>query len=316
MSLPACSEEEFLDLFIKWGATRTAKTLGISERAVYQRRRNMESKLGVRLNPSSTPARTVNNPEYPQRANYELDSGVILVASDAHYWPGIVSTAHKAFVKACEVLKPQIVVMNGDAFDGSTISRHPPIGWESSPSVIEELNACKDRLGEIQAAAKNSILVWTLGNHDARFETKLATVGSEYRGVHGMHLQDHFPEWRPAWACWVNDDVVIKHRYKGGVHATHNNAMSSGKSMVTGHLHSLKVTPYDDYNGCRWGVDTGTLADPYGPQFRDYTEDNPRNHRSGFAVLTFSAGRLLPPEVVQVSGENEVAFRGKFHAVP
>ena len=56
----------------------------------------------------------------------------------------------------------------------------------------------------------------------------------------------------------VNGNVVIKHRMKGGIHAAHKNTLHAGTTMVTGHLHSLKVTPFSDYNGTRWGVDTGT----------------------------------------------------------
>jgi hypothetical protein len=41
----------------------------------------------------------------------------------------------------------------------------------------------------------------------------------------------------------VNDSVMVKHRWKGGIHATHNNAVESGVSFCTGHLHSAKVTP-------------------------------------------------------------------------
>ena len=105
---------------------------------------------------------------------------------------------------------------------------------------------------------------------------------------------------------------MIKHRGpKGGVHATHNNTIAAGKTMVTNHLHSLKVTPYDDYNGTRFGVDTGTLADPNGPQFLDYSEDNPKNHRSGFAVLTFRRGVLMWPEIVAVVDKDHVQFRGE-----
>ena len=118
-----------------------------------------------------------------------------------------------------------------------------------------------------------------------------------------------------AWSCWINDDVVIKHRLKGGVHATHNNTLSSGRTMVTGHLHSQKVTPYSDYNGTRWGVDCGTLADTEGEQFRNYTEDSPLNWRSGFAILTFNNGKLLPPEIVQVWDKDSVTFRGKVYDV-
>jgi hypothetical protein len=49
-----------------------------------------------------------------------------------------------------------------------------------------------------------------------------------------------------------------KHRMKGGIHAAHNNTLHAGTTMVTGHLHSVKVTPFSDYNGTRWDVDTGT----------------------------------------------------------
>jgi hypothetical protein len=113
-------------------------------------------------------------------------------------------------------------------------------------------------------------------------------------------------------SVWATPDVVIKHRWKGGTHATHANASLSGKTMVTGHLHSLKVTPFNDYNPfTRYGVDTGTLAHPNGPQFA-YGEDNPLNHRSGFVILSFSEGKLLMPEIVQVWGdEGQVEFRGQ-----
>jgi hypothetical protein len=104
---------------------------------------------------------------------------------------------------------------------------------------------------------------------------------------------------------------VIKHRWHNGVHAVYNNTLKSGKSIVTGHLHSLKVTPYSDYTGTRFGVDCGTLAEPQGPQFGDYLEQNPTNWRSGFIVLTMHKGRLLWPEIVNVLEQGVIEFRGK-----
>jgi hypothetical protein len=80
-------------------------------------------------------------------------------------------------------------------------------------------------------------------------------------------------------------------------------------------LHSLKVTPFDDYNGTRYGVDTGTLADVDGPQFENYLELSPTNWRSGFAVLTFHNGHLLWPELVAKYAENKIQFRGKIYDV-
>lgn len=316
MTKPVLTESDFIQLFETIGPARLAEKMQMNITGIYRRRWNLEKKYGRQIvapeNVGGTNTRV--GVAHPHRAMIEAN-GVVLVASDAHYWPKIVTTAHRALVKMIGELQPKAVVMNGDVFDGASISRHSPIGWESRPSVIDEIEACKERLEEIEKAAKNAKLVWTLGNHDGRFETRLATVAPEYAKVHGVHLRDHFPKWRPAWSCWAGSGTVIKHRYKGGIHATHNNAVNAGINIVTGHLHSLKVTPFADYNGTRFGVDTGTLAEPGGPQFIDYCEDNPTNWRSGFAVLTFHKGKLLWPEVVHVLGDGEYEFRGKVHTL-
>jgi len=207
------------------------------------------------------------------------------------------------------------VVCNGDALDGATISKHLPSGiGPKEPSIIEELKACQEALGEIEEEAKkarhNCRLLYTWGNHDARFNVRLAANAPQFAETFGFKLEDHFPTWEFCMTCWPTPDVVIKHRYKGGIHATHNNTVNAGKTIVTGHLHSLKVTPYSDYSGNRFGVDTGTLAEPYGPQF-SYGEDSPLNHRSGFAILSFIDGKLLWPELVHKWDEGQVEFRGK-----
>jgi hypothetical protein len=249
--------------------------------------------------------------EHPARVSLKVREGVVLVGSDGHYWPGRPSVAHRGFCAFAKELRPKAVIFNGDSFDGSRISRHPPIGWEKRPTVIEEIEACRERLGEIEKAAKGARLIHPLGNHDGRFETRLAQVAPEFARIHGFHLKDHFPAWEPCWDAWINNDVVVKHRYKGGRHAPSNNAVSSGKTMITGHLHSAKVEPITDLNGTRWGVDTGCLADPNAQAFVDYTENGPKDWRAGFCVLTFVGGKLLMPELVLVWDKKTVQFRGE-----
>lgn len=313
------TDAEFIELFrtLKSPAA-VAKRLGIAERNVHARRRRLENLHGIKLEATDIRARRFDHMQtahaHPKRLDLGILNGTILAFSDAHFWPGIRTTAFCGLLWAIEELKPQAVINNGDAFDGASISRHPRIGWDSTPSVIEELKACEAALGEIEEVAKaarhNVRLIWPLGNHDARFENRLAANAPQYEHVKGFSLKDHFPAWHPCWAVWNGDNTVIKHRLSGGIHATHNNTVKSGVSIVTGHLHSLKVTPYDDYNGTRYGVDTGTLADPQGPQFSNYLEEGPTNWRSGFAVLTFKDGKLLFPEVVKVHAPGQIEFRG------
>lgn len=320
MSVPACSEEEFIQLWKKHqSVSYMAKVLNVSERNINARRKNIEKKLGIILSSPDkrSPTFNITIPENGVRVKAEISDGVIVVASDCHYWPNIISTAHRAFIKIIKELKPKMVVINGDAFDGAGISRHPSQNWGSTPSVKEELDACRDRLGEIEDVSKGAKLHWTWGNHDMRFNARLAQqVGDAFKDVQGMNLTDHFPRWRFSTSIMVNDHTMIKHRWHNGVHAVWNNALKAGTSIVTGHLHSLKVTPYTDYNGTRYGVDTGTLANPFGDQF-EYAEDNPKNHRSGFAVLTFHNGKLMPPELCEVIDEDEglVYFRGQVFTV-
>lgn len=314
------SDEEFISLWrdLK-SATAVAKHLRLAITNVHRRRRNMEKKYKIALNSSDSRSQLYEHfkTSHKTSARYSLgvEDGPVLVFSDAHFWPGIETTAYLGLLWAIRTLKPKAVICNGDAFDGASISRHPRIGYDSKPTVVQELKACEAFLNEIEEVAKkarhNVKLVWTLGNHDARLENRLAAVAPEFQAVKGFSLTDHFPSWKLAWSCWATEDVIIKHRYKGGVHATHNNAVGGGKSIVTGHLHSLKVTPYSDYNGTRFGVDTGTLAEPDGPQFMDYLEDNPVNWRSGFAVLTFHKGRLMWPELVHRWQDGYVEFRGQ-----
>jgi hypothetical protein len=309
------TKDDFLKEFSSLGAREMADKYKITERQIYKRRRNLERILGVDVKPPTRGGHVQQLDQHPAAIQLGIQEGHILVGSDSHYWPGIVTTAHRAFVEFAKEFKPKVIIKNGDETDFPALSRHSPIGWENRPKVSDEVDACKAMLGEIEKASPKSRRIWPCGNHDGRFETRLATVAPEYAKVYGVHLKDHFPNWEPCWAAFVNNDTVIKHRIRGGIHATRNNTLQAGRSVVTGHLHSLKVTPLSDYNGTRWGVDCGTMADPYGPQFYNYTELNPLDWRSGFCLLTFEKGKLLWPELVWVSGPGEIQFRGKVHSV-
>ncbi len=305
------SETDFIEEYPKIGAAGIAEKYGITQRKVFDRRRKIELRRGISLQAPAKGGGILQFDQHPAVIPISIQNGHILVGSDSHYWPGIVTTAHRAFLEFAKEFKPKVIIKNGDEADFPQISRHAQIAWESRPKLSVEVDNLKAMLSEIEKTTPDARLLWPLGNHDARFESRLSQVAPEYADIHGVHLKDNFPKWEPCWAVFVNDDLVVKHRFKSGIHATHNNAMWAGRSIITGHLHSLKVTPLSDYNGTRWGVDSGTMADPYGPQFYNYTEINPVNWRSGFILLTFVNGRLLWPEIIWVSGKDEVQFRGK-----
>lgn len=298
-----------------------AAATGLAERSIYNRRARLADNgtvlhtAPVTQTGMGTPVRRwtplVMKPA--QRLNLNIPDGVVIVFSDAHYWPGLVSASHRALVVLIDRLRPRLIVANGDLLDGARISRHDRNGWEQQPTLAQEMGACLERTAEIEAVARKAELVWNLGNHDSRFEMYLSKRAPELEGMPGATLPEHFPKWTFSVSTVLNANgdhpVMVKHRHHNGVHATYNNTMKAGISVVTGHLHRLNVTAWGDYRGRRYGIDTGTLADPTGPQFT-YSEDAPSPHGEGFAVLTFREGRMLPPELVEVV-DGVAIFRGE-----
>ena len=243
------------------------------------------------------------------RRSYTCFDGIGIIFSDAHFWPGEPSTAFRALLKVAEAEKPNFVVANGDIIDGARISRWPVSSfddYEGRPTVTQELAVAQERMRAIVAATPEADHFWTLGNHDARFETYIGEHAPEAIGVPGTRLKDHFPDWRPAWSVMVNadtDPIMIKHRYRSGMYAPRNNVMNAQTHMITGHLHSQKIMEQTGYKQTLYGVDAGSILAPYSPQVIHYTEDNPVDWRSGFVVIKIAGGTLRRPQLVTVIDE-------------
>ena len=141
------SEEDFIRMFREYGTAEMSRKLGMSASMIRKRRRNIEIRLNKNIDSPNPHIGSGNKHakqvEHPARQHFSLQDGVVLIGSDAHYWPGEASTAHRAFVKFCKELKPDAVVLNGDVLDGASVSRHPPIGWENRPTLVDEIIACQ-----------------------------------------------------------------------------------------------------------------------------------------------------------------------------
>jgi hypothetical protein len=290
--------------------TELAKVFGMSVRAIQIRMRHIGvPPLGHKSQARLTPVQH----ESIGRLKVDITDGRIVVFSDAHFQPGCISTANRALLKMLPDLRPAVVVCNGDALDGAGISRWTKMFGAEPPTPAAELRAVDERMDEIADAAKGAKRIWTLGNHDIRLHSYIQSAAPALADMDAMDLRRLFPRWEFAWSLWVNDNTIIKHRFRGGMYAPANNVRGAlGMSFVTGHLHSLKVMPLSAYadKPTSYGVDTGMLAEPEWEAF-GYREDSPADWRSGFVVMTWRGGRLLWPEVVSVLSEGRVEFRGE-----
>ena len=310
------SDAEFVRIFETDGAGGIVKLTGQLENSVYHRRRRIEERLGRLLTAPSHQA--VN---YPGRVNLDLRNGTVLIGSDFHIWPGAESTCLRAFKKFTDDLKPNIVILNGDVMDFPRISRHPQ-NWESAPDPQEEIEAAQDHLQDIVSRCKRGARkLWTIGNHDLRFEASFANSTPQMRGVKGVHLADHFPAWEKAMSCRINEDVeggdtMVKHIPVGsGENATKNFVKKAGIHTVHGHLHRQGVQCVSNYRRYdTYGVDAGMVADKAHRAF-GYTQDAPLDWREGFALLTYLDGALMPPDLITKMDSRTVYFRGALHRV-
>lgn len=311
------SDGEFIEAWKRLGSPqRVSEALGLDLRGVYARRKSVEERHGIILDTiteghGGRPKVTV--PKQGFRAIKDNVRGTVIIGSDGHFWPGERSVAFGAMVEAVKDLRPQMVIMNGDSFDGARISRHPPGGYANLPEVSDELDAVRERHAELEAVAPPDCpLIWCAGNHDSRFTSRLAMAAPEYMKVRGFDIVDHFSHWQLCWSILLNGHTFVKHRWHNAQNAALLNAQKSGMSMATGHTHRLVVTPWADMTGIRYGIECGTLSEFDTESDKiSWTEDNPLNWHRGWVALTFDrTGRLLDPEVCRVI-DGTAYFRGQ-----
>jgi len=140
------SREKFVEVWNQYGsASKVAKYLDVTERAVMNRRRRIEKDTNEPLLAANEQAKPYFHLQHIKTSLNRVELGIldqtIIVFSDAHFWPNEYTTAYKGLLWAIKELKPHAIICNGDAFDGASISRHDPLGWSKTPTVIEELKA-------------------------------------------------------------------------------------------------------------------------------------------------------------------------------
>jgi hypothetical protein len=242
---------------------------------------------------------------YPRMISLELPKTTWIVGSDLHVWTGEPTLIFKAFCAVAKKLKVDGIVLNGDIIDGARISRHPSVRGSKAPKIEHEIETAKKWLKNLPFTKHR---LWTMGNHDLRLDNYVASNASEMDG-YIMSLSDHFRDWTFSFAFDLNG-TEIRHRFRSGIHGGWNNTLHSGVNIMTGHTHQLQVTAMRDRNGTRWGIETGMLADPFGPQF-EYSEGSPSRSQMGFVVVSFDEdGRMMPPETCEMVGGRPV-FRGQ-----
>lgn len=271
-------------------------------------RRCTEDMLGITLSAHNAKFSQQNN--WPRKSEHIEIDGSLVVFSDAHFWPHATGAAYFGLLEVLAEIKPQVVLDNGDSFDGATISRHAPISFDRLPSLAEEYECCMEHMDAIIDAAGDAEFYRNVGNHDLRFEGKMASKVPEMIGMPATTIGELFPKWKHNYSVVFNDELIAMHKWHCGIHAAWNNVLKAGKSIMTSHTHRLKILPHTDFSGRKYSIETGCLADPEGDQF-SYCLDTAKDWQPGFVVIEFDDNGMHP-ECAELIG-NRIRFRGKYY---
>ena len=117
------TDEQFIVEFKKLGGcSALARFHGLTVRATQQRRKSIEQRHGIVLQPSSNnySKEYTSKTDYVKRHNAKIKKGNVIVFSDAHFLPGEKSLAFYALLDVIKELKPKMIIANGDVFDGGS----------------------------------------------------------------------------------------------------------------------------------------------------------------------------------------------------
>ena len=307
------AHNEFATIWLEYAAkgatvSKIAAHFGLSERNTYLRRDRAQAALGIEL-PAPRDNRNALHPRL-DHLSLEIPNCRVLVGSDWHIWPGYRSRAEEAWFHVLRTETFDVVVLNGDVTDQPQVSRHGPSMSIPSPRLQDEIAEAQVRVAEVAKLARKRNkavrLIWIFGNHDIRMWRYIALNAPELGEM--LTFEQRFPEWEFTVSADINGGVCwLKHRWHGGIHAAYNNVLRAGGTIVTGDTHRLSQTRWGDFQGVKYGIETGMLGDPRGPQFT-YTDNNPVNWCPGFAELVITDE--VHCELVDCS-RREIRRRGK-----
>jgi hypothetical protein len=314
MPVAKCSDEEFIAIWRALGSpSLVAERLRVNPRNALDRRRSIENRYQILLpTTNDTRGQVLPSVEFERTRAFTVTDGVVIFFTDPHWLPDHSTVMQDAILKACDLLKPKLIICGGDAFDGTQISRWEPTRGHHKPADVRtQLESCVDHFDEIREACPSAEFGWTLGNHDIRLSRFVAVNAEQLLSMPYTRLEDWVKGWPISWRIDINPSTpgmtVIRHRNMAGM--LHLQAQKAGCHYVHGHLHKLNAHRFATFNGVRYSIDGGSVGDPTSDAF-DYAEGSP-DHQQGFVVLTYRKGNLMPPELVE-SVDGKAWFRGSF----
>lgn len=252
----------------------------------------------------------------------------VLIFSDTQI-PNQDKGLFKAMFAFIKDFKPDLIVLNGDILDVTTLSTHDfptKLGYDFNDE-IKIGNKFLDDLQKVAGKANPEVrYVFRGGNHEARVEKYLEKNASRLIGLKNNEDEDvvsipsllRLKERGIAWIPYMGD----KQELPGGVllhHGTRSSKNSGytamgyindlGASSVTGHTHRLGLVFKTLFDRVIFGMELGSTCET--KHKSEYTKDP--NWQKGFGVIMVDQKtKTAYPTVIPYIG-GKFQFGGKFY---
>lgn len=219
--------------------------------------------------------------------NLNLTDAYVVIASDIHF-PFQDNKAVSAFLRFCEVKKPDVIILNGDVLDFYKLSRFTK-GEGRNP--YQEMEECRNFLKKLRSINPKAKILYVIGNHETRLEsyvlTKAPDLACLIEDVFTILKVDEF-DVRGCAEVVINKDFVVTHGKlignKAGLSAI-KEIEKHYMSGASGHVHRLaKFITRKAGRKFEW-YETGCLCD-LNPE---YVQDPDWQH--GFVALRYTGGK-------------------------
>lgn len=245
------------------------------------------------------------------RARVRTDAGLLRVSPSPSKdmrlfaWPdthvGYESPAAcTAALKAMEIFKPTVVAVLGDFLDLEGPSSFPSRPTTSHGLRLQQdIDRSNEWLDQIQQAAGDARVVFTLGNHEARLEKTLMAKSPEFYGLRCLTVPELLGLDRRDIE-WCDYEQCIE--LMPGIVATHGKMLSKHSgwtaqkeadrwqvSGVSGHVHRLGIYYQTTYDYNRFWIESGFLGSLEVPG-----ASLTSNWQQGFATLVVEGGHAFP----------------------
>lgn len=234
--------------------------------------------------------------------------------------------AWRVAIDTIKMVKPDVVILNGDVVDFHAVSRHCKLPGDGALSLQGEINFAKNKiLAEVRAAAPDADITWHIGNHEYRLVRYLADTAPELADLECLAFDKLFgikeyeiemifggsflapkvarqrqeigTNWHKYWDCYA-----VTHGTYCGPSSAFQHLSRYGMSGTNGHAHApvLVFKPTLVCPSANWMV-TGMMAGfAVG---KDYVPE-PSQWTRGFGVATIhpSSGVVIQVPVVMQGG--------------